>query len=119
MRFDIMITRAGVCTRKCGHGPLRNDETTTHTHLLTYAGGCSIALWVCGRSRRRRQVGKNLLINGDFSQMEGEYPVGWDIDYYWRTQGLRLLMVEDATDGACASSTVSPTTRAISSRAVR
>jgi dolichyl-phosphate-mannose-protein mannosyltransferase len=45
------------------------------------------------------ELGKNLLVNGDFSQMEGEYPVGWDIDYYWRTQGITSFDVVEGRDG--------------------
>ncbi len=44
-------------------------------------------------------LGVNLLVNGDFSEIQGEYPAGWDVGYYWRTQGITLFEVTEGREG--------------------
>lgn len=49
---------------------------------------------------RPANLGVNLLVNSDFSQMEGEYPAGWDVSYYWRTQGITAFEVSEGREGS-------------------
>ena len=46
----------------------------------------------------------NLIVNGDFSQMDGDLPAGWRKAMWYTDEGVSLLTVEeDGYDGACVS----------------
>ena len=47
---------------------------------------------------------ENLLINGDFSAVNGPVPVGWSRDMWFTDEGVSILTVEeDGYDGNCIS----------------
>ena len=48
-----------------------------------------------------RAEGENLIVNGDFSQMDGELPLQWRKEMWYTDQGISLLsVVEEGYDGS-------------------